>query len=49
MDAPTFSAVALSLLVAVLSLPQVVHYALDGFLWKMDGTNPDLERALKGR
>ena len=48
-DAPTFSAVALSLLVAVLSLPQVVHYALDGFLWKMDGTNPDLERALKGR
>ncbi|MEO1269885.1 MAG: hypothetical protein AAFX99_17500 [Myxococcota bacterium] len=47
-DAPTLSAVALSLLVALLSLPQIVHYALDSFLWKMDGTNPDLERALKG-
>lgn len=43
---PELSAVALSLWVALLSLPQVVHYVLDGFLWKLDGKNPDLALAL---
>ncbi len=32
--------------IAVLSLPQTVHYLLDGTIWKMDGRNPDLRPAL---
>lgn len=32
--------------IALLSLPQTVHYVLDGFIWKMDGRNPDLRPAL---
>ncbi|MBL4848778.1 MAG: hypothetical protein JKY65_24925 [Planctomycetes bacterium] len=35
----------LSLCVAVLATPQIVHYILDGWLWKMDGSNPDLDVA----
>jgi hypothetical protein len=37
---------ATSLLVAVLVTPQIVHYVLDGWLWRLDGTNPDLHAAL---
>lgn len=37
---------AISLGVAVLSTPQIVHYYLDAWLWKMDGSNPDLHTAL---
>lgn len=33
--------------VAVLSVPQVTHYLLDGFVWKMGPKNPEL-RALLG-
>jgi hypothetical protein len=40
------SAAQLSLIVAVLSTPQIVHYYLDAWLWKLDGSNPDFERAL---
>lgn len=36
-----------SLLVALLATPQLVHYTLDRFLWKMDGSNPDLREALE--
>ncbi|MGE0706908.1 MAG: hypothetical protein AB7N76_06855 [Planctomycetota bacterium] len=35
-----------SLIVALLATPQVVHYYLDAWLWKLDGTNPDFEVAL---
>lgn len=31
---------------AALSLPQTVHYILDGTIWKLDGRNPDLRQAL---
>lgn len=37
---------ARSLLVAALATPQIVHYVLDAWLWKLDGTNPDLHEAL---
>lgn len=35
-----------SLVVALLATPQLVHYYLDGWLWKLDGSNPDWEAAL---
>lgn len=35
-----------SLVVAVLALPQIIHYYLDRWLWKLDGSNPDLDAAL---
>jgi hypothetical protein len=38
---------ALSLCVALLATPQVVHYYLDAWLWKLDGTNPDLKASLR--
>lgn len=34
--------------IALLSLPQVVHYVLDGFIWKFNGSNPDLKQFLMG-
>jgi hypothetical protein len=37
---------ARSLLVAALATPQIVHYYLDAWLWKLDGSNPDLHLAL---
>jgi len=41
------SALALTLAVPLLALPQAVHYALDGFLWKVRGENPMLVAELK--
>ena len=35
-----------SALVALLALPQVTHYWLDAFIWKMDGSNAGLREAL---
>ncbi len=32
--------------VALLSVPQVTHYILDGFIWRLDGQNPGLREAL---
>ncbi|MEQ1507401.1 MAG: hypothetical protein ABMB14_34550 [Myxococcota bacterium] len=32
--------------IVVLSVPQVTHYLLDGFVWKLGPTNPDLRRWL---
>ncbi len=37
------AATAQSIVVALLSVPQIVHYFLDGFIWKLDGSNPDLD------
>ena len=37
---------SVALAVAVLSTPQIVHYYLDAWLWKLDGSNPDLHLAL---
>eukprot|EP00929_Paragymnodinium_shiwhaense_P071362 TRINITY_DN36289_c0_g1_i1.p1 TRINITY_DN36289_c0_g1~~TRINITY_DN36289_c0_g1_i1.p1 ORF type:complete len:362 (+),score=37.27 TRINITY_DN36289_c0_g1_i1:72-1157(+) len=34
---------------AALVLPQVTHYYLDAFLWKMDGSNPGLREAIMPR
>lgn len=39
---PRVSGAALSAWVAVLSVPQIVHYYLDAWIWKLDGSNPDL-------
>jgi hypothetical protein len=35
-----------SAVVALLALPQVTHYWLDAFIWKMDGSNAGLREAL---
>lgn len=35
-------------LVPLLSVPQVTHYVLDGFIWKLDGSNPGLAEELLG-
>ncbi len=40
--------VLLSLLVPLLALPQAVHYLLDAWIWRFDGSNPDLGRHLLG-
>jgi hypothetical protein len=32
---------------ALLTLPQVVHYVLDGFIWKVNAKNPHLKEMLK--
>ncbi len=39
---------ALVLLVPFLALPQAVHYALDGFIWKVRRGNPTLQAELSG-
>ena len=39
---------ALSVLVPLLTLPQATHYVLDAFLWRFDGSNPDLAENLFG-
>lgn len=36
-----------AVLVPLLATPQLVHYVLDAYLWRMDGTNPGLARALR--
>ncbi len=37
---------SLAVIVPLLALPQATHYVLDGFLWRLDGSNPGLARAL---
>ena len=34
------------LVVPLLALPQLTHYILDGYLWRLDGSNPGLSEAL---
>jgi hypothetical protein len=36
------------LAVPLLAWPQVVHYILDGIIWRLDGSNPGLRRLLEG-
>jgi hypothetical protein len=43
---PLLSDTALNLLVPLLSLPQAVHYALDGIIWRRGGTGAAQARAL---
>lgn len=38
----------LDIAVPLLMVPQATHYILDGFIWKMDGSNPDLRNRLFG-
>jgi hypothetical protein len=45
---PQLSPMAMSLAVSLLALPQVTHYVLDGFIWRLDGSNPQLADALCG-
>jgi hypothetical protein len=46
-DGPDLGDVTLCLLVPLLALPQAVHYALDGFVWRVRrGKNPAIEREL---
>jgi len=40
---------AMSLFVAALSLPQILHYFLDAWIWKFDRSNPDLPEFLNLR
>jgi len=35
-----------ALVVPLLALPQLTHYILDAYLWRMDGSNPGLREAL---
>eukprot|EP00736_Rhodelphis_marinus_P012609 Rmarinus@m.15562 len=35
-----------SFITAILALPQILHYYLDAFIWKMDGSNVGLREAL---
>ncbi len=44
---PDLSLEMLSLWVALLSIPQIVHYYLDAWVWKLDGSNPDLRALLE--
>lgn len=37
------STLAIALFVPLLALPQAVHYALDGFIWKVRRTNPAMQ------
>lgn len=45
-DAPLLSPTLLSLLVPLLALPQLLHYALDGVLWRRKDTGQAQARAL---
>jgi hypothetical protein len=45
---PTLSRLQSSMVISALALPQLTHYFLDAFIWKMDGSNPGLREALMG-
>ncbi|MBW2523358.1 MAG: hypothetical protein JRI23_04255 [Deltaproteobacteria bacterium] len=45
---PELSAPVTSLAVATLSLPQILHYFLDAFIWRFDGSNPNLRELVLG-
>jgi len=44
-DPPAWLAAAA---VPLLATPQVTHYLLDGFIWKLGPTNPGLRPLLEG-
>jgi hypothetical protein len=41
------SGATLSFWVALLSVPQLTHYYLDAWIWKLDGSNPDLAELVR--
>jgi LPXTG-motif cell wall-anchored protein len=41
------SSILASFFLAILTLPQVVHYILDGYIWKVNSKNPHLKQMLK--
>ncbi len=43
---PGLNHFAISVLVALLSLPQILHYFLDGWIWKFNKSNPGLSEFL---
>ncbi|TBR26114.1 hypothetical protein EPO15_00745 [bacterium] len=45
---PDLGPAALALLVPLLALPQSTHYVLDAYIWRLDGSDPALARALRG-
>lgn len=49
LDAPRVEGAALSVWVALLSVPQITHYYLDAWIWKLDGSNPDLLGFIRAR
>ncbi len=44
---PELSPAVQAFCIALLALPQVVHYVLDGFIWKMNAKNPHLKTLFK--
>jgi hypothetical protein len=48
-DVEMLGAVAVSAWVALLSLPQITHYVLDGVLWRMTHANSDLRSLVVGK
>jgi hypothetical protein len=47
--APAIDASALlALVVPLLALPQITHYILDAYLWRLDGQNPALAQLISG-
>ena len=47
-ELPEMTATVTSLAVATLSLPQIMHYFLDAFIWRFDGSNPNLRELVLG-
>lgn len=47
-DLEVLGAIAVSAWVALLSLPQITHYVLDGVLWRMTPANSDLRALVSG-
>merc|ERR1711871_1217437 len=45
---PELTDYQISLATAALSTPQIVHYILDGYIWRFDGSNPGLRDYLLG-
>ncbi len=48
-ESSALQASAMSFWVALLSVPQIVHYYLDAWIWKLDGSNADLAVLLELR
>ena len=44
---PNLSPITQAFFLALLTLPQVVHYVLDGFIWKINSKNPQLNILFK--
>ena len=47
-EGPALSPPMLALVVPLLAVPQLTHYVLDAYIWKMRRGNPGLARAVRG-